>query len=425
MNRRKFLMSSAAAFLPVSGGLTLGMLPTKADAFAITLASVSQMAAIGQGVIGFLSGGSTNVAAGLALENYKLLVDVHSRLDDIEKTLIRILREIDELPEVLRAELSNNVERVLTTQALGIIRAQSEAMDEFDSARNGDNADGAYARLLDTTGNRLTRLSELRGQLSYYSDFAALALIGMAATELSMSILLGANPTDKSTLRNFYNEKRQLIFNENRVGSLARLLLDARRRHSTTKLRLERMLAAFPTSNNTKEIETGTYLARCHTFGLPSVLYDQLSAGGGGHYKADYDRVFQRHETNRFRNGVARERETANVSPIVTVSHQVEIYVDTFEANGVSLMQVRMSGRPNSDLTGGTNDRRGNDCTDLVSRPHVTDGKYLGHVQATAALASTFNLHAESLGVLEEYANSVKIGFEQLDVFFERNGVPT
>ena len=244
MKRRNFLLGTGSVIASASFGV--GLIPSQANAFAITLASVSKMAAIGRDVIKFLGGGSSDPTAALTLENHRLLVAVHERLDDIEKTLIEIVEKIDDLPARLREELDSQQERILTTRVLGLVRAHAEALDEFEVARSGENADAAYERLIAEAVDRKARLTELRGELSYYSDFAAIALIGLAATELSLSILSGADPSEKVALRRFYADQKNRVFDLTRPESLASILTRARVRQSEAENRLSRMLSGFP-----------------------------------------------------------------------------------------------------------------------------------------------------------------------------------
>ena len=232
MRRRDFFKGSISCLALPSLATTIVTQPAKAA--TVTLESVADVAEIGRSFISLIGGNRPDVSSVVALENFRLLVDAHKRLSGIEDLLLQTLLRIDRLRKEIQEDQEAHEERNLTARVIGVMNSYHESMNEFEGARNSASADTEFANLEELTQAHLAEIRVLRGQISQYSPFSAMSVVGLTATEISMQVLLGNNVVNRTEIRGFIQNYRNLLIGPE--GILSGKLSQPKRRMSITEV---------------------------------------------------------------------------------------------------------------------------------------------------------------------------------------------
>jgi hypothetical protein len=425
MDRRKFLKGAATTLaLPVA--LTA---PTQADAFVITLAAVAKVASIGGSVLSFFGKG-TNSTPQLVLENYRLLIGVHEKLDELEALIIEVLKSVNAIPVVLQKEIDAGLERATNKRILAIVKSYEESLTVFSAARKSGQGDEAYPVLISNAQQNHNAIQNLRNELSYYSAYSLMAIAASSATELSLYVLQGGNPSSYGILRKFNKELLARHEDHNQIGSLANDIKILKTKYDSSLQTVRNYLGSFPAKGNatTKLVDSGYHLRRCTIYGYPlRPLGGVNEVRGGGQNMGwqgymNLNKIFERHEQNKGRKKYRDGEQKTFTKSFVTAS-RIQLSVDTFTAGDQNIPILDSPYGPEVLSSGGAFD--GFDCTSkVIGRPNTNDRDYQNHIITLHKKINEYNLVAESYGVLLEYQKQVRSTFEALDVYLGSLGVP-
>lgn len=430
MKRRDFLKNSVAGAATVGLG-AIAPLPARAE--AVTLASVAAVASLGRSFISLIGGSRPDVSSAVALENFRLLLDAHRRLSGIEDLLFATLERIERLREEVNEDREAHEERNLTARVIGIMNSYHESMNEFEVARNTENADVEFANLQRLTQEHLAELRVLRGQLAQYSPYSAMSVVGLVATEISMQVLLGNDPNNRTEIRGFIRDYRNALLGDEPQGSFSAKLGRARETYAYHRNQLGQMLGGMSSDNAAVELATSDFLGRCYSYGFPRNVKWSVgrhgsagSQGGVGFLpfsNANWRRVFGELE-QRFMDNRLERYERDDFHALMTFHYRVPVRTEDHTAAGFTFKRVYLADDPTVQITEGARDRDGTDCRNVMARPHRYDAEYFSHVEQTYLEAQRFNLSSEGLAVLEEYNLALGLAFDELESFLTRHNVP-
>lgn len=244
-----------------------------------------------------------DVTLEVAKANRELLTKLHGKLDTIEGSIIRLMKDVHGLPKHMYRNSLKSQEKLYTDN---LVSAGKVFVDLYTEAlmynlKGLNPEDKKYQQLVAEYKYdiklRLAKIEEARGTLMLRSDLNATAVAVAAYIEISMHLVVNEYEGKVKALVSIYGGYFDKILDAQRVDSLSKLVVkvQTKREEQVKKIRKTHQLSAE------SPLESITYSA-CSTYRTiknnpktcSTTVFNGLDqgAGMGTHYTEEYDCSF-------------------------------------------------------------------------------------------------------------------------------------